>query len=118
VFFRSLGQRRERIAKEERRERIELLVTRTDSVAMMAAAILSEPMPAANQWIVVEGCRRLMHAYREEPEVCAQLRLMDEHVARLRDAVQHSLGDLVARRRLSVDPAHLLSWYESQLRRS
>ncbi len=75
-------------------------------------------VPAVTQWMVVEGCRRLMHAYREDPEVRAQLRLMDEHVARLRDAVQHSLGDLVARRRLSVDPAHLLSWYESQLRRT
>lgn len=118
LFFRSVTQRGERIDEvEERREKMELLVTRTDSVAMMAAAVVNEVMPAASRWIVLETCRRLLAPYGGEPEVLVQLRLIDHNLVRLRSAVQQELGELVAQRGLSVDPSRLLNWYHRHLKR-
>ncbi len=118
LFFRSVAERRERVANTaERRERIELLVTRTDSVAMMAAATVAGAMAAANQWIVLDACCRLLVPYEEEPEVNAQLQLIGGKRDRVKAAVWQDLGDMVAQRGLSVDPKRLLSWYKKHLER-
>jgi hypothetical protein len=118
LFFRCAAQRRERIAEAaDCRELLELLVSRTDSAARMAAAAMVDAMPAAGRWIVVHECAKLLKPHRGHPEVRAHLRKMVDDLGTLRNAVLHSLAELAKERPLAADPSALLAWYDLQLRK-
>lgn len=118
LFFRCVLQRRERIdqVKSNRRDLLELLVTRTDSAARMAAAAMVDAMPPAGRWIVVHECLKLLKPYRSNPEVRAHLKKIEDDLDTLRKDVTRCLAALVQERRLGCDPADLLAWYELKLR--
>lgn len=119
LFFRCALQRRERIAQaaSNRRELLELLVTRTDSAARMAAAAMADTMTPAGRWIVVHECSMLLKPYRSHPEVHAHLKKMAVDLSTLRVEVTQALAALVHERRLACDPADLLAWYDVKLRK-
>jgi len=99
----------------DRRERIDLLVGRTDSVATMGIAALADTMPAAGRWIVANACAKLLRAHAGEPEVVAQLGRIEQGLAALRPELIGALSSSLQSRKLKATPEALLNWYDSRM---
>jgi hypothetical protein len=116
TFFRSFEAWRKLVeAAYDRRELLDLLVVRTDSISTMVAAVLADTMPTAGRWIVVNACTRLLRDHIHMPEVKAQLVPIEQGAVALRAQLISELSNSLHGRGLKAKSEDLLAWYDKQM---
>ncbi|SAL00187.1 hypothetical protein AWB80_07810 [Caballeronia pedi] len=120
TFFQALKGMRRKLAEEDGapKRRLELLVSRSDSVVALVDSICESSKAPAAQLIVCMECEALLSEEPRLREAAPARKRLAGNIAALRGQVMSEIAEDLKRRGSSSSAVDVLSWYLSQLKKS